>query len=88
MHCLLQTELTHLQWGWRQQVQTAVCCYQNTWWHLSEVTAMRTGSLPWFLSFVIKFDCGAKYVAVEQRYWHYKLTFNIAFNTDIFNTQR
>jgi hypothetical protein len=48
---------------------------------------MRTGSLPWFLSYVIKLDCGAKYVAVEQRYWHYKLSL-ILHLTLIFLTHR
>jgi hypothetical protein len=45
--------------------ETSVCCYQTVWWHVPEVTAMRTGSLPWFLTYVMKFDCGTKYVPVE-----------------------
>jgi len=45
--------------------ETSVCCYRPMWWHVPEVTAMRTGSLSWFLTYVMKFDCGTKYVPVE-----------------------
>jgi hypothetical protein len=45
--------------------ETSVCCYWTTWCDVSEVTAMRTGSLPWCATYVIKFDCGTKYLPVE-----------------------
>jgi len=45
--------------------ETSVCCYHTTWWHVAEVTATRTGSLPWFLIYVVKFDCGTKCGPVE-----------------------
>jgi len=45
--------------------ETSVYCYWTTWWHVPEVTAMRTGSLPCFLIYMMKFDCGTKYVPVE-----------------------
>jgi len=55
--------------------ETSVCCYHTTWRHVPEVTAMRTGNLPWFLTYVMKFDCDTKCGPVEWRKWHYELTF-------------